>query len=88
MKFGAASNPACGKIVGDVLNIHAGWRCASTKHRYINYGLSERLAVSKGTFNLVSMIFVFIIHQIFSLARDWSKRVSKNWGISENIPQF
>ena len=39
-------------------------------------------------------ISVFIIHQIFSLARDWSKRVT--WanipelklGISEDIPQF
>ena len=32
----------------------------------------------------------FIIHQIFSLARDWSKRVTwaNNWGISEDIPQF
>ena len=42
-----ASNPACRKIVGDLLYIHAGWRCESTKHRYIKHGLSERLAVSK-----------------------------------------
>ena len=41
---GAASNPACRKIAGDLLDIHAGWRCESTKH---GYGLSERLAVSK-----------------------------------------
>ena len=34
-------------------------------------------------------IFSVIIHQIFSLARDWSKHVKgPNWGISENIPQF
>ena len=44
---GAASNPACRKIAGDLLDIHAGWRCESTKHRYIKHGLSERLAVSK-----------------------------------------
>ena len=36
------------------------------------------------------LIWNFIIHQIFSLARDWSKRVTwaNNWGISEDIPQF
>ena len=47
MKSGAASNPECRKIAGDLLDIHAGWRCESTKHRYIKHGLSERLAVSK-----------------------------------------
>ena len=47
MKSGAASNPACRKIAGDLLDIHAGWRCKSNKHRYIKHGLSERLAVSK-----------------------------------------
>ena len=47
MKSGAASNPACRKIAGDLLDIHAGWRCESTKHRYIKHALSERLAVSK-----------------------------------------
>ena len=40
-------------------------------------------------------ILVVIIHQIFSLARDWSKHVTwanipqlKLRGISEDIPQF
>ena len=47
MKSGAASNPACRKIAGDLLDIHGGWRCESTKHRYIKHGLGERLAVSK-----------------------------------------
>ena len=47
MKSGAASNPACRKIAGDFLDIHAGWRCESTKHRYIKHRLSKRLAVSK-----------------------------------------
>ena len=47
MKSGAASNPACRKIAGDLLDIHAGWRCESTNHRYIKHGLNERLAVSK-----------------------------------------
>ena len=46
IKSGAASNPACRKIAGDLLDIHADWRCESTKHRYIKHGLSERLAVS------------------------------------------
>ena len=40
-------------------------------------------------------ITVFIIHEIFFLVCDWSKRVAlpniprqKKWGTSENIPQF
>ena len=32
MKSGAASNPACRKIASDLLDIHTGWRCESTKH--------------------------------------------------------
>ena len=47
MKSGAPSNPASRKIAGDLLDIHAGWWCESTKHRDIKHGLSERLAVSK-----------------------------------------
>ena len=47
MKSGAASNAACRKIAGDLLDIHAGWRCESTKHRCPNHGLSERLAICK-----------------------------------------
>ena len=42
MKSGAASNPACRKTAGDLLDIHAGWRCESTNHRYIKHGLNER----------------------------------------------
>ncbi|XP_068716123.1 integrase/recombinase xerD homolog [Montipora foliosa] len=47
VKSGAVSNPACRKIAGDLIDIHTGWRCESTKHKYIKHGLSERLAVSK-----------------------------------------
>ena len=43
MKSGAA----CRKIAGDLLDIHAGWWCESTKHRRIKHRLSERLAISK-----------------------------------------
>ena len=45
MKSDVAFNPACRKIVGDLLDIHAGWRCESTKHGYIKHGFSERLEV-------------------------------------------
>ena len=72
MKSGATSNPACRKIAGDLLDIHAGWRCEPTKHRYIKHGLSERLAVSKELSILLSMIFVYILslyHYIFSSIR-------------------
>ena len=47
MKYNAASNLTCKKIADDLLDIHAGWSCESTKHRYIKHGLSERLAISK-----------------------------------------
>lgn len=46
-KSGTASNPACGNIAGDLLDIHADWRFESTKHGYIKKGLNEHLAVSK-----------------------------------------
>ena len=38
-------------ILRDVLT--SGWRCESTKRRYIKHGLNEHLAVSKALFNLV-----------------------------------
>ena len=47
MKSGAASHPACRKIAGDLLDIHADWRWESTNYRYIEHGLCECLAVSK-----------------------------------------
>ena len=47
MKSGAASNPARWKIGGDLSDMQAGWRCESTKHRYIKHGLSKRLTVSQ-----------------------------------------
>ena len=33
MRSGAASNPACRRIPGDLLDMHAGWRCPSSKNR-------------------------------------------------------
>ena len=47
MKSGTASNPARGNIAGDLLDIHADWRCESSKHKYIKMGLNEHLAISK-----------------------------------------
>ena len=37
MRSGAASNPACSRIPGDLLDMHAGWRCPSSKNRYIKH---------------------------------------------------
>jgi len=34
IKSGAASNPVCRNLSADLLDMHAGWRCASSKHRY------------------------------------------------------
>ena len=64
MKSGAASNPAGRKIAGNLLDIHAGWRCESTKHRYIKHGLSERLAVFK-ELSIMIFVYIFIIVIIF-----------------------
>ena len=35
MMSGAASNPACRRIPGDLLDMHAGWRCPSYKNRLL-----------------------------------------------------
>ena len=37
IKSGAASNPAYGRIPGDLLDIHAGWKCPSLKSRCIKH---------------------------------------------------
>lgn len=47
IKSGAASNPACRNISGDLLDLHAGWKNSSSKHRYIKHSISERLDVSR-----------------------------------------
>ena len=47
MRSGAASNPACRLIPGDLLDMHAGWRCPSSKNRYIKHTMEDRLSVSK-----------------------------------------
>ena len=47
IKSGAASNPACRSVYGDLLDMHTGWNCASTKSRYIKHTVSDRLKVAK-----------------------------------------
>ena len=48
MRSGAASKPACRRIPGDLLDMHAaGWRCPSSKNRYIKHTIEDRLRVSK-----------------------------------------
>ena len=47
IKSGAASNPACRSVSGDLLDMHAGWKCSSTKNRYIKHTVSDRLKVAK-----------------------------------------
>ena len=37
VRSGAASNTACRRIPGDLLDMHAGWRCPSSKNRYKGY---------------------------------------------------
>ena len=47
MRSGAASNTACRRIPGDLLDMHAGWRCPSSKNIYIKHTVKDRLTVSK-----------------------------------------
>ena len=47
IKSGAASNPACKNISADLLDMHAGWKCATSKHRYIKRSVNDRLKVSR-----------------------------------------
>ena len=45
MRSGAASNPACRRISGDLLDMRAGWR--SSKNRYVSHIVKDRLNSSK-----------------------------------------
>ncbi|XP_015749795.1 PREDICTED: uncharacterized protein LOC107329637 [Acropora digitifera] len=47
IKSGAASNPACKNISADLLDMHAGWKCATSKHRHIKRSVNDRLKVSR-----------------------------------------
>ena len=47
MRSGAATNPACRSIPGDLLDMHSGSRCPSSKNRYIKNTVKDRLTVSK-----------------------------------------
>ena len=47
IKSGAASNPACTDISGDLLDMHAGWKCANSKNRYIKLTVNHRLKVAR-----------------------------------------
>ena len=47
MRSGAASNTACRRIPGNLLDMHDGWRCPSSKNIYIKHTVKDRLTVSK-----------------------------------------
>ena len=47
IKSGAASNPACRSVPADLLDMHAGWKCATSKNRYIKHTVSDRLKVAQ-----------------------------------------
>ena len=50
MRSAAASNPAWRRIPGDLLDMHSGSRCPSSKNRYIKHTVKDRLTVSKALF--------------------------------------
>ena len=47
IKSGAASNPACRSISPDLLDMHADWKCAISKNRYIKHTVNDRLKVAR-----------------------------------------
>ena len=47
IKSGAASNPACRSISADLLDMHADWKCAISKNRYIKHTVNDRLKVAR-----------------------------------------
>lgn len=63
IKSGAASNPACKNISADLLDMHAGWKCATSKHRYIKRSVNDRLNVSRS----IGFLLFAIIYLISSL---------------------
>ena len=46
IKSGTASHPACRSIYAHLLEMHAGWKCAISKNRYIKHTVNDRLKVS------------------------------------------
>lgn len=62
IESGAAFNPACGRIPGDLSHIHTGWTCPSSKLIQIKHTIDARLSVSRALllyFNC-SRIFLFL----------------------------
>ena len=47
IKSGAASNPSCRNVSADLLDMHAGWKCANSKNRYIKHTVNDRLKVAR-----------------------------------------
>ena len=49
IKSGAASNTACRSISANLLDMHAGWKCPTSKDRYIKHTVNDRLEVARAT---------------------------------------
>ena len=47
LKSGAASNPGCRSLSGDLIDKHAGWRSSSSKNRYIKYNKNDLLIITE-----------------------------------------
>ena len=62
IKSGAALNPACRNVPADMLDMHAGWKCANSKNRYIKHTVNDRLKVARSIVycSLVSVFFCLL----------------------------
>jgi len=70
IKSGAASNPACRNLSPDLLDMDAGWRCASSKNRYIKRTVNDRLKVPYLLLFSFGFLLFAINYLISSLAGD------------------
>ena len=64
VRSGAASNTACRRIPGDLLDMHAGWRCPSSKNRYKGY-------------YTVARRYEFYVRVARTISHEWAQRTSE-----------
>ena len=67
IKSGAALNPACRNVSADMLDMHAGWKCANSQNRYIKHTVSDRLKVPDLLLFSFGFLFFTISYLISSL---------------------
>ena len=68
IKSGAASNPTCWNVSADMLDMHAGWKYATSKNRYIKHIVSDRLKVAQ---SIAISRFSFVYYNYLVYCQTW-----------------